>query len=444
MTNDLNRFYLDYNFYPDSSNKYKCVRVKYNDAYKEKDSDVIGYELDFRFFEKVLPYNAPDFYNTITELEIYEMNYKGTEFKTPLPMNLKIFKLIECNVSNIVKLPPKLEALICWNNHIKKLPELPDTLKLIWCSDNELIKLPKLPNGLVVLHCSDNKFTRLTNLPDSIVTLNCSHNNIKSIDKLPNNLIKLICHDNELEKFPDFPNRLNSIEISNNELKFLPKLPDSLTYLDCHKNKNLTELPRLPNRLETLYCSKCNLNYIPNMPILLKDLDCYNNNLTKLPKCSKMLEELNCSHNKLTELPKLYDNIKSLACFNNQIIKLQPDLPVKNLKWLNINNNQIEDLPYTVRHIIIYANKNFRKQNYSFDGSYVNYNSEIFENNPFDKKIKCEINKSKTFEDLYNYLDKVAANAIGEWFLRCKYDPKYKYCKDRLKNEHNDMFSYDE
>jgi hypothetical protein len=33
------------------------------------------------------------------------------------------------------------------------------------------------------------------------------------------------------------------------------------------------------------------------------------------------------------------------------------------------------------------------------------------------------------------------ANKISEWFLECKYNPKYKYCKDRLNDEYDILFT---
>jgi len=149
----------------------------------------------------------------------------------------------------------------------------------------------------------------------------------------------------------------------DNDKRNITILPEKLQVFNCGENY-CSKLPELPNTLKTLLCNHNRISSFEfeKFPSDLTYLNCSHCRLTELPELPPKLIELNCSHNKLTELPKLYDNIKSLACFNNQIIKLQPDLPVKNLKWLNINNNQIEDLPYTVRHIIIYANKNFRKQ----------------------------------------------------------------------------------
>ena len=35
---------------------------------------------------------------------------------------------------------------------------------------------------------------------------------------------------------------------------------------------------------------------------------------------------------------------------------------------------------------------------------------------------------------------KVFANKIGDWYLECKYNPKYKYCKDRINKEYEEAF----
>ena len=39
--------------------------------------------------------------------------------------------------------------------------------------------------------------------------------------------------------------------------------------------------------------------------------------------------------------------------------------------------------------------------------------------------------------EIYHKENKVFANKIGEWFLKCKYNPKYKYCRDRVDKEYD-------
>jgi len=53
----------------------------------------------------------------------------------------------------------------------------------------------------------------------------------------------------------------------------------------------------------------------------------------------------------------------------------------------------------------------------------VKYDDKLFKNNPFNEKIKYDYDpwkKEKTFSDLHKYLEIVAANAIGEWYIKCK------------------------
>jgi len=45
----------------------------------------------------------------------------------------------------------------------------------------------------------------------------------------------------------------------------------------------------------------------------------------------------------------------------------------------------------------------------------------------FKKPIKFILDKK----------ERDAVNKISNWFLECKYNPQYKYCRDRLDNEYN-------
>ena len=82
----------------------------------------------------------------------------------------------------------------------------------------------------------------------------------------------------------------------------------SNTILDC-ANKQLTELPELPDTLKTL--------------------DCDNNQLTELPELPDTLQYLYCNNNQLTELPELPDTLLNLRCSDNQ-------LPYNDLKGYKI------------------------------------------------------------------------------------------------------------
>ena len=42
--------------------------------------------------------------------------------------------------------------------------------------------------------------------------------------------------------------------------------------------------------------------------------------------------------------------------------------------------------------------------------------------------------------EIYYKVNQTFSNKIGEWFLECKYNPKYKYCRDRVDKEYNELF----
>ena len=56
-----------------------------------------------------------------------------------------------------------------------------------------------------------------------------------------------------------------------------------------------------------------------------------------------------------------------------------------------------------------------------------------FHNNPVYNYIENNYN-----DDFHNYfkITNIFVNKIGSWFLECKYNPKYKYCRDRLDKEY--------
>ena len=100
-------------------------------------------------------------------------------------------------------------------------------------------------------------------------------------------------------------------------------------------------------------------------------LECNNNQLTVLPELPDNLEILYCYNNQLTELPKLPDSITRLTCYHNPI--------------------------------------------YDFLKSYFNKNDEIKNINEYQE---WKLNYQKKF-----------ILKIENWFLECKGNPKYAYCR---------------
>jgi hypothetical protein len=113
------------------------------------------------------------------------------------------------------------------------------------------------------------------------------------------------------------------------------------------------------------------------------------------------LEYFVCSKNIIKYLPNLPDSIKSLNFLDNQVTSLSK-LP-KNVQHVYCNNNPIHNL--------------------------LKY---------FDKYI-IGVDLSKYFK-WKEKSESLFVNKIELWFLECKYNPKYKYCRDRVNGEYEILF----
>ena len=167
------------------------------------------------------------------------------------------------------------------------------------------------------------------------------------------------------------------IDCCRNNISNLPELPNSLTHLWCYNN-NLSNLPKLPNSLTYLHCGYNNLSSLPELPNILTKLYCHNNNLSNFPELPNSLQILWCVHNNLSSLP---------------------------------------NLPNSLIHLCFIGNPIYEYIKYYFSGNIIKYN----EHN--------------------NNIIKIFVNKIENWFLDCKYNPKYLYCRQRLMKEYNELYN---
>ena len=66
----------------------------------------------------------------------------------------------------------------------------------------------------------------------------------------------------------------------------------------------------------------------------------------------------------------------------------------------------------------------------------------------YPMKDSGELHKAVTYinekcngsEEIYYNEVKVFANKIASWFLECKYNPHYKYCRDRVNSGYDKLF----
>ena len=192
-------------------------------------------------------------------------------------------------------------------------------------------------------------------------------------------------------------------------MHYLPKLPDSISWLTILRC-GVLELPKLPEHLNNLCVMYCySLEKMPSLPMELEMLDCDYNNLIELPEIPKSVEIIRCSYNKLKYLPESLGNTCIYA-----------------------EHNKLIDIPDSFLN---------------FKGYPMMIPGFSFDNNPInDLIIKYFMVKNRWLSPIGNYINfrkkyqKRFVSKIENWYLECKYNPEYKYCRDRLEIEYNDMF----
>ena len=174
------------------------------------------------------------------------------------------------------------------------------------------------------------------------------------------------------------------------------------------------------NDITAIYCYGNNIFSLPELPNSLKYLYCEHNNLSSLPQLPNSLIYLDCTYNNLSNLPQLPNSLTYLICNNNNL-SILPQLP-NSLKNLNCSFNNLSDLPYDIDKI-----------------NYLEYAG-----NPVCKTINKYVKPLTQFQ-LYlrdekkKYIE--SCNKIGEWYLECKYNPKYKQCRKIIKLEYDEMYN---
>jgi hypothetical protein len=176
--------------------------------------------------------------------------------------------------------------------------------------------------------------------------LDYTNQGLTELPPLPQGLETLHCDDNNLQSLPDLPDTLEELYCDDNNLKTLPKLPDSLEFLFCARN-DLTELPNLPNSLLSIDCGgNALLEELPKLPKYLTQLKCNATGITKLPDLPNTINFLDCNYTEVDELPKLPDNLMTLNC-SSVLLKSIPKLPSELIMLLCTENllTRLPDLP---------------------------------------------------------------------------------------------------
>ena len=344
-------------------------------------------------------------------------------------------------LDNIPKLPKSLKFLYCFDTDITELPELPKGLIILSLDDNLLLQnLPELPDSLLYLQLGDDKVFEIKQLPPNLLLLMLDET--KNIScKLPHNL-KILQYGGNMEEHCELPDSLISLELSYNcnetsdidnlhSKLILPHSLEKFSYIKWPINKFTIPLPDSLKYLSIIHCKK----------------------LTKLPeKLPPLLDKLICFANDLHELPMLPPNIKKIYCQNNNISALPEELP-EGLELLDIRSNNISKLPNSILNTKIIDN--ITKDNIYFTHKFLcditplrpileNYKITVLKKMShslwYDNNNNTKLTETVAY-DIPKYVKEInAVEKIGVWFLDCKYNPKYKYCKNRLIKEYNELY----
>ena len=89
----------------------------------------------------------------------------------------------------------------------------------------------------------------------------------------------------------------------------------------------------------------------------------------------------------------------------------------------------------------VYENNTFQYPKWFFKDFKTSYkNGFEVPSNPFLRGVRN--NKVNKFINITNEIkENKAVLKISNWFLECKYNPKYKYCKDRINKLYDDEFN---
>lgn len=244
-----------------------------------------------------------------------------------------------------------------------------------------------------------------------------------------------------LNNYSNYQN-ISCLIINNLNLKLIHNLPINLEELNVASNY-LRELPpNLPKNLKFLFCNNNYLSNVDNLPDSLKFFDCSKNYIVNF-KIPKKLNRLICSYNLIKEFSEFPDNLNTVICSNNQI-KYLPDL--NNVAYMDCKNNILEKLPIksNLTNKIRYLNVSNNNINYIPSYYYLYVDKTIYiklVDNPVEYVIKNEFYNNTNMYLLFELdNDRHQIKNIEKWFLECKYNPKYKYCREWIQKTYNDLY----
>lgn len=272
--------------------------------------------------------------------------------------------------------------------------------------------------------------------------------------------------------FPDFPDGLEELILYAHHY-IIKHLPNALKYFSCEGSKYIKFECELPYNLIEFNCSGCYIGLhvygdksqgiytvfwpMSNRPEVHKTHPNYPDFMSpcqeKLPNLPQRLEILNCSNNFLVELPELPSTLRYIDVRHNDLLDLPVSIKNCNLAdWddsdeafdyyfteYNIHGQDVRERLRKELGKVINPLFNFKYhyRDYYFDPKW--YDDLQFETRIINgEKVLIKLSHLCIMIKRINHYK--AIPVIENWFLECKYNPKYGYCQRRLQSQYDEMY----
>jgi len=195
--------------------------------------------------------------------------------------------------------------------------------------------------------------------------LDFAQNLIEDLEERIDGLVELrdlLIFENRLTRLPatlSALTQLQVLDVSSNQIDTFPEISlPGLVTLNVSKNR-LVRLPVSLQAFAALENLDCGANRIIALPALtalsrLKRLEAVENKIALLPPLPSSLAFLNMGQNSLTELSSLegLDSLSEIHVAGNSLTSIDAQLcRLPKLKVLDVGNNSLEDIPYTLGYI---------------------------------------------------------------------------------------------
>lgn len=173
--------------------------------------------------------------------------------------------------------------------------------------------------------------------------LDISNRNLRELPDIPDNVVRLNCSGNYIRRIDKLPAGLKVLNCENNSLDSLDNLPTGIEVLRAGFNYlQKIDLSGYPN-LHSVSLSGNKFSSIPKLSASVRVLHMNFNNINIASGIDTPLLELELHNCNLTSIGKLPSSLAILKCDSNDLRSL-PHLP-DNLRVLSCSNNKLEFLP---------------------------------------------------------------------------------------------------